>query len=220
MADPRAFLGSTIGRKVAMAVTGLVLFGFVIGHMVGNLQLYLGPDALNEYAVWLREILHGAGLWIARGGLLASAVLHIWAATSLTLESRRARDVGYRRWAPEESTYASRTMRWGGVIILLFVVFHLLDFTFGSANPDFRPHDVYHNVVASFRRVPVSVAYMVAMVALGFHLRHGAWSMLRTLGLAHPRYTAWAKHGALGFALVVTAGNLSFPIAVLAGLVR
>lgn len=220
MADPRAFLASTIGRKVVMALTGLVLLTFVVGHLLGNLQLYLGPDALNEYAAWLREVLHGAGLWIARGGLLVAAALHLWAATSLTLESRRARAVPYRRWEPEESTYASRTMRWGGVIIFLFVIFHLLDLTFGSAHPDFRTHDVYHNVIASFRRVPVAAGYLAANVALGFHLRHGAWSMLRTLGLAHPRYGAWAKAAALVFALAVTAGNVSFPIAVLAGLVR
>ncbi len=203
-----------------MAVTGVLLFGFVLVHMAGNLQVYLGPEAMNAYAAWLRGVLHGAGLWIARAGLLAAAGLHIWAATSLTLESRAARPVGYHAWTPEESTYASRTMRWGGVIILLFVIYHLLHFTFGTVHPDFRHGDVYRNFVTGFRQVPVSIAYVVAMLAVGLHLRHGVWSMLRTLGLAHPRWTAWAQLAALLFALVVTLGNLSFPIAVLAGVVQ
>ena len=214
------FLTSTIGKKIVMATTGIVLFGFVLGHMAGNLQLYLGAGALNAYAVWLREFLHGAGLWIARAVLLACAGLHVWAAVSLTVVDRAARPVGYREWEPRESTYASRTMRWSGVFLLAFVIYHLLDLTFGVVNPHFVPGDVYHNVIASFRVVPVSLLYIAAMLLLWLHLRHGVWSMLRTLGLAHPRYEALAHRAAAAFATLVVAGNISFPLAVLLGVVK
>lgn len=213
-------VGSTIGRKILMALTGFLLFGFVLAHMIGNLQVYLGPEAMNSYAEWLRHMLHGAGLWIARSVLLVAAVVHIWCAVSLTLASRAARPVAYRRWEADESSYASRTMRWGGAIIALFVVYHLMHLTFGTAHPDFIPGDVYRNFVIGFQSVPVSVAYIVANLAVGLHIRHGVWSMLRTLGLSHPAYTRLAQLGALAFAAVVTVGNLSFPIAVLTGLLK
>ncbi|MEO8505865.1 MAG: succinate dehydrogenase cytochrome b subunit [Acidobacteriota bacterium] len=214
------FWNSTIGRKIVMAVTGLILFGFVLAHLVGNLQLYLGPDAINAYGLFLRQVFHGAGLWIARAGLLVAVVLHIWAATSLTLASRAARPVAYRRWQPRESTYASRTMRWGGVIVLLFVIYHLLHFTLGTVHPSFVPGDVYHNMVAGFQVPWVSAFYIIAMLALGLHLRHGLWSMFQTLGVAHPRYERYAKAFAAVFAAVIVLGNISFPISVLAGWVR
>ena len=214
------YVASTIGRKVVMAVTGLILFGFVLGHFVGNLTLYLGPEAINHYSEFLHGFLHGGGLWVARSGLLVSAILHVWSATSLTLESWAARPKGYRRWTAKDSTYASRTMRWGGVILFAFIVFHLMNLTFGNAHPDYVRGDVYHNVVAAFQVWPVSVFYIVAMVALGLHLDHGVWSMCQTLGLSHPRYKRWARRAALGFALLIVVGNCSFPIAVLAGWVR
>ena len=219
MSAARTFLGSTIGKKVVMASTGIVLFGFVLAHMVGNLQLYLGAEALDRYAVFLREFLHGGGLWIARAVLLACVVLHIWAATSLTLADRAARPVGYREYEARESTWASRSMRWSGVVILVFVVYHLLDMTFGVVNPGFEAGHVYRNVVASFRSVPVSLFYIAAMLLLWSHLRHGVWSMLRTLGLSHPRYEEVAHRLAAVFATVVVAGNISFPLAVLFGVV-
>jgi succinate dehydrogenase cytochrome b subunit len=220
MSGPRRFLGSTIGQKIVMAVTGVILFGFVVGHMAGNLQLYLGAEALNAYSVMLREILHGAGLWIARAVLLASVVFHIWAATSLTMVDRGARPVGYREWQARESTYASRTMRVTGVFLLVFVVYHLLDLTLGTVNPSFVEGDVYHNVIASFRVVPVAVMYLLAMLALGLHLRHGVYSMFQTLGVSHPRWERVAYQAATALAVVVVVGNLSFPLAVLFGLVR
>jgi succinate dehydrogenase / fumarate reductase, cytochrome b subunit len=220
MSATRTFLGSTIGKKVVMASTGVVLFGFVLGHMVGNLQLYLGSEALNHYAVWLRELLHGGGLWIARVVLLGCVGLHIWAAASLTIADRAARPVGYREWEPRESTFASRTMRWSGVFLLAFVIYHLLDLTFGVVNPHFVPGDVYHNVIASFRVVPVSLFYIAAMLLLWMHLRHGVWSMLRTLGLAHPRYEVLVHRAAAAFATLIVAGNISFPLAVLFGVIR
>ena len=220
MSQARGFVGSTIGRKVIMAVTGAILFGFVLAHMLGNLQVYLGPEAMNNYAVFLRQVLHGTGLWIARVVLLVAVVLHIWSAASLTLTSRRARPEGYRKEKWKESTYASRTMRWGGVILLLFVIYHLLHFTTGTLHQSFIEGDVYHNFVAGFRNVWVSAFYIFAMLALGLHLRHGLWSMCQTLGVSHPRYIRMAHVGAWIFAAIVVIGNISFPLAVLAGIVR
>jgi succinate dehydrogenase / fumarate reductase cytochrome b subunit len=220
MLAARGFAGSSIGRKVVMAVTGAILFGFVFVHMLGNLQVYLGPAALNHYGVFLRELLHGAGIWIARSVLLVAVLLHIWSATSLTLDSRRARPEGYRQQKWKESTYASRTMRWGGVILLLFVIYHLLHFTTGTVHQSFIEGDVYHNFVSGFRVVPVSLFYIFAMLALGLHLRHGVWSMFQTLGVSHPRYIRMAHVGAWIFAAIIVIGNISFPLAVLAGIVR
>jgi succinate dehydrogenase / fumarate reductase, cytochrome b subunit len=220
MGATRGFVRSSIGRKVVMATTGVILVGFVIAHMIGNLQVYIGPEAMNDYALWLRHVLHGAGLWIARAILLAAVILHIWAATSLTLSSRRARPVGYREQKWKESTYASRTMRWGGVIILLFVIYHILHMTTGTVHQSFIEGDVYHNFVAGFQVVPVSLFYIFAMLALGLHLKHGVWSMFQTLGVSHPRYIRAAHVLAWVVALVVVIGNISFPLAVLAGIVK
>ena len=220
MSRTSTFLASTIGRKVVMAVTGVVLFGFVIVHMIGNLQLYVGAESVNAYSAFLHEVLHGGGLWIARAVLLASVGLHIWAAASLTLADRGARPVGYRRTTARQSTYASRTMRWSGVFLLAFVVYHLLDLTLGTVNPSFEEGDVYHNVVASFRVVPVALFYLAAMLMLGMHLWHGSYSLLQTLGFSHPRYERTLRAVAGTFAALVVLGNLSFPLAVLVGLVR
>jgi succinate dehydrogenase / fumarate reductase cytochrome b subunit len=203
-----------------MAVTGVILFGFVVGHMIGNLQVYLGPEALDHYGAFLRELGHGGALWIARATLLAAVILHIWAAVSLTLTSTAARPVGYRRHAWRESTYASRTMRWSGAILALFIAYHLLHFTTGTVHPDFRHGGVYHNVITGFRVWPVSVFYIAAQLALGLHLYHGIWSMLHTLGLSHPRYDRLRSGVSTAFAFLVVIGNISIPVAVLAGAVR
>ena len=170
--------------------------------------------------MFLREVLHGAGLWIVRAVLLAALGLHVWAAASLTAADRAARPVRYREFEPRESTYASRSMRWSGVLLFAFVVYHLLDLTFGTVNPSFQSGNVFHNVVASFRVAPVALLYVAAMLLLWLHLRHGMWSMLRTLGLGHPRYERMAQRFAAAFATVVVAGNVSFPLAVLFGFVR
>lgn len=220
MSAAQTFLGSTIGKKIVMASTGVVLVGFVLAHMLGNLLIYLGAEALDEYSVFLHEFLHGGGLWIARAVLLACAGLHVWAAVSLTMANRAARPVGYREWEARESTFASRTMGWSGVVILVFIVYHLLDLTIGTVNPGFEAGRVYRNVLASFRSLPVSLFYIVAMLLLWPHLRHGVWSMLRTLGLSHPRYEALAHRLAAGLATVMVAGNISFPLAVLLGVVE
>jgi succinate dehydrogenase / fumarate reductase cytochrome b subunit len=214
------FFGSSIGKKVVMAVSGLVLLGFVIGHMIGNLQIYLGADALNEYAEFLRHFLHGQGIWLARGGVLLAVVLHIWAATSLTLGNWSARPAGYRQWQARESTYASRTMVWSGPILAAFIVYHLAHLTLGSAHPEFIASDVYRNVVIGFLNPFASAFYILAMLALGLHMYHGLWSMLQTLGLSHERWNPWRRGIALAVAAVVVIGNISIPVAVLTGFVR
>jgi succinate dehydrogenase cytochrome b subunit len=217
MKSVASFLGSTIGKKAVMAATGIVLVGFVVAHMIGNLQLYLGPETLNAYGHLLRELGHGAALWVARGVLLAAVGLHIWAATTLTLQSQSARKVGYRKLAFTESTYASRTMRWSGPILLLFILYHLAHFTLGTAHPQFVEGDVYGNVIVGFQSAPVVAFYVAAMLALGLHLYHGVWSMLQTLGLSHPSYNRWRHALSTLVTLIVVAGNLSFPLAVYFG---
>jgi succinate dehydrogenase / fumarate reductase cytochrome b subunit len=217
-----AFLRSSLGLKIVMALTGVILFGFVIGHMIGNLQVYLGREAFNHYAELLRALGHGALLWVARAGMLLAVTLHIWSAWRLTLLNNAARPVGYRETERRESTYASRTMRWSGVILLLFIVYHLMHFTFGvhAVHPQFVHGDAYHNFVTGFQNPLVSAFYILAMLALGLHLYHGAWSFMQTLGLSHPRYDQLRYAFAALVTIVILAGNISFPVAVLTGLVR
>jgi succinate dehydrogenase / fumarate reductase cytochrome b subunit len=219
------FYKSALGKKAVMAVSGIILFGFVLVHMIGNLKLYEGPKLLNSYAGFLRSVgtpaLPTSGLlWIARSVLLAAVFLHIWAAWQLTLMNRQARPAGYAERRVVQATYASRTMRWGGVIILLFVIYHLLDLTWGVTNPDYIDKDVYHNVVASFSRWWIAGFYIVAQIALGFHLYHGLWSLFQSLGWNHPRFNRWRSGFAHAFAWIITLGNISFPLAVLSGLIR
>jgi succinate dehydrogenase / fumarate reductase cytochrome b subunit len=218
---PEAFVASTIGRKVVMAATGLVLCGFVFVHMVGNLLVFL-PDheAINHYGRFLREMLHGGGIWAARGVLLAAVVFHTGAAWSLTRTNWKARPIAYKVVTPDASTYASRTMRWSGPILVLFIVYHLLHFTVGTVHPAFVDGDVYRNVIVGFSVWPVSLAYVIAMLALGLHLRHGAWSMLQTLGASHPRWNGVRSVAATVFTVAVVLGFISVPLAVLAGVLK
>lgn len=216
---------SAVGKKAVMAVSGIILFGFVLVHMIGNLKLYEGQQKLDSYAGWLREVGSPAVptsglLWIARIVLIAAVVLHIWAAWAVTQGSRQARPRRYERYKPDHVSYASRTMRWGGVIIALFVVYHLLHFTTGNVHPDFRHGAVYHNVVTGFQVWWVALFYIVAQLALGLHLYHGLWSLFQSLGWNHPRFNPWRRAFAHAFAWIVTLGNISFPVAVLTGLVR
>lgn len=219
------FYRSAIGKKAVMAVTGIILFGWIFLHMVGNLKMYLGPEHYNDYARWLR-VMGGpmlpetVALWISRTVLLVAVWLHIQSATQLTLMSRAARPVGYAERDYPAATYAARTMRWGGVIILLFVIYHLAHLTFGTAHPDFAVSDPYRNVVVGFRVPWVSAVYVIANLALGLHLYHGLWSMFLSLGLTNDRFNAWRRYFATAFALVITLGNVSFPLAVLIGIVR
>jgi succinate dehydrogenase / fumarate reductase cytochrome b subunit len=217
--------GSTVGKKIAMAVSGFVLVGFVIFHMYGNLKVYQGREVFNAYAEGLRTLGspvfgHLHLLTVARAILLAAVLVHIASAVQLVRRSRAARPIGYARYDHSLAfDYASRTMVWGGVIILAFVVYHLLHFTFGTVHPDFVRDDPYHNFVSGFRSLPVSLSYIAAMVPLGLHLYHGIWSALQTLGANHPRYNVYRRPLAASLAALVVIGNVSFPIAVLTGLV-
>lgn len=218
MSRALAFLRSSIGMKVVMAVTGLIFFGFVIAHMLGNLQVYLGPGKLDEYGAALRKL--PVVLWGVRLTLLAAVSAHIWAAWSLTRMNLAARPSGYARRESVASTYASRTMRWSGVTLFLFIVYHLLHFTTGTAHPDFVEGGVHHNFVTGLQVPAVAAFYILAMLALGMHLYHGAWSMLQTVGLSHPRYNRLRHTIATALTLVVVGGNISFPLAVLAGIIK
>ena len=222
---PIQFWRSGIGKKWAMAVTGIVLLAYVFAHMVGNLKVFLGKNEINAYAEWLRTVGHPAlprtvVLWILRSGLMAAFVVHIVAAVQLTRMNRRARPQRYHSKRDYvAANYASRTMRWSGAIIALFVIFHLLDLTWGPANPHFVRGDPYDNLFYSFNRVPVAIAYIVANVALGIHIFHGAWSMFQSLGWNNPRYNRWRRWFASAFAGVIIVGNVSMPLLITTGVV-
>jgi succinate dehydrogenase / fumarate reductase cytochrome b subunit len=214
------FWDSTNGKKAVMAVTGAILFLFVIGHLAGNLQIFEGPAKLNAYGHFLHSI--GELLWPVRIILILCVVLHITATVQLALRKKKARPVGYSRKEAINSSYASRTMYWSGPIVLAFVIFHLLQFTAGYIHPEsqFIEGDVYHNVVAGFSVWWVSIWYIFSVSLLGLHLRHGIWSMFQSLGFNHPRHTPILKSAAAIVAVVIVLGYISIPISVLLGLVK
>lgn len=226
------FYGAAIGKKAVMAVTGIVLIGFLLVHMIGNLKLYF-PNAefhLNTYSEWLRTVgepvLPRTGLlWIVRTVLILSFIFHIHSAATLTMMNRRARPIPYkggRSYATAD--YAARTMRWSAIIIALFLVWHLLDLTWGwhVVHKDFVAGQPYRNIWHSFapERWPVSVIYIIANLLLGLHIYHGAWSLFQSLGLANPRFNSWRRGIAGTIAAVIVIGNVSFPIAVLSGMIK
>ena len=217
MTSERPAFGS-IALKAVMALTGLVLYGFVFVHMVGNLQLYSGPEKINRYAAFLKAT--PALLWGFRAVLLGAVSLHAVAAFILWRRNRAARPVGYASQDFQAATITSRTMYWTGPMLGLFIVYHLLHLTVGSAHPSFSHTDVYSNVVTAFSNPAVSIFYILAMVALGFHLFHGAVSLFQTLGLKTPKYEKLIETVVVAVAAVIVLVNISFPIAVLAGLVR
>ncbi len=218
----RGFYGSPTGKKTVMAVTGLFLFAYVVIHLYGNLKLF-GEDDLDDYAHWLRSLgqplFPGESfLWIFRAVLTLAFVLHIHAAVSLTHQNRSSRPDAYRstrEWAV--ASYASRTMMMSGVIVALFVVFHILDLTIGTANPAFVGGEVHANVVASFERWPVALFYVLGNAALGLHLAHGIWSATQTLGIDSSGWDRARRSVAVVVAGVIVVGNVSMPVAVLAG---
>lgn len=214
---------STVGKKVLMAASGAVLFGFVFLHMVGNLKMLQGAEAMNYYAQWLREVgypalPHYGALWIFRVVLLAAVVVHVIAALQLARRSRAARGRGYDKQKDLSFSYASRTMRWGGVILLLFIVYHILHFTTGQAHVDFVYGDAFRNYVIAFQSPLVYGVYLVAQIALCLHLYHGVWSFFQTLGLNHPRYNHLRRPFAAAYALVVFIGFMTPPTLIVAGL--
>jgi succinate dehydrogenase / fumarate reductase, cytochrome b subunit len=220
-----ALFRSSVGKKIAMAVTGAILLGFVVVHMIGNLKVFQGPAKFNEYATGLREfgapfLSAGQALWIARVVLLAAVLIHIFAAFQLVQQSKAARKHGYAKYDNSMVfSYASRTMVWGGIIVLAFIVYHILHLTLGTVHPDFIPHNAYHNFVLGFQQWPVSLFYILAMIPLGLHIYHGMWSALQTLGANNPKYNRYRRPIALGTALLVVVGNIAFPVAVLAGII-
>lgn len=233
---------SSIGRKILMAVTGLILIGFVVGHLVGNLQVFQDPDHINGYAEFLHRL--GPLLWLARLGLIAAVVIHIWAATVLTLENNRARGgVAYGVKHTIRATLASRTMRLTGYVVLAFIVYHLAHFTFGGAQTasfkdnlpaytmqhDYRiagfpvidggtkVADVHSMVIKGFQAPLVSVFYIIAVGLLSFHLLHGFDSLFQTLGLRSTKWAAGLRTITVLFCVAYFLGNLAIPGAVLAG---
>jgi len=222
------FYGSAIGKKAVMAVTGIMLLGFVLAHMLGNLHMYQSADKMNHYGEYLRTIgepiLPRSGfLWILRSSLILAFILHIHSAAMLTIMNRQSRDIGYKGGRTYiAANYAARTMRWSGVIVGFFILFHLMDLTWGgrvAATDSFTHGQPYQNLVASFQREPVAIIYIIANVLLGIHIYHGAWSLFQSLGWANPRFNQWRRTFAIGFAAVIVIGNVSFPIAVMTGLV-
>ena len=212
---------STVGKKVVMAVTGIVLLSFVVVHMLGNLGVFAGAASFDAYGRWLREIgspMLGEGglLWVLRAGLLVSLVLHVTAAVQLTKRARAARPSKHAHRAPVRGGIAARTMRWGGLALAVFVVLHLLDLTFGVLNPHGVSGEIHRNVVASLERPAVALGYAAALLALGLHVRHGIWSALQTLGFTTGRVH---RRVALAVAVTLTLGFLAVPVAVAIGLV-
>ncbi len=225
---------TAVGKKYVMAITGLIGVGFVVVHMIGNLKIYLGlvnhsgerEYDIDVYGEFLRELAvpllpRTYVLWGLRLVLIGALLLHLHAAYSLTMMNRRARPVGYQ--SPRHyvaANFASRTMRWTGIIVLLFLIWHLADFTWGWVNPDFVRGAVYRNVDASLSRLPVAALYVVANIALGIHLFHGFWSLFQSLGWNSPRFNQWRRAAAVGIATVIVVGNVSFPVAVQAGIIQ
>lgn len=215
--------GSSVGKKSVMAVTGAIFLLYVIAHMIGNLKIFFGQETFDAYSVHLRtlgaEIFGYAGvLWIIRVVLVVAVVLHMWAAFSLWYRARRARPIGYRHKNPQGS-YAARTMRWGGVIIALFVIWHVLDLTTGTVNPD-PSGGAYAKLVASFDRPVVAIFYIVAMLALSTHISHGLWSGIQTLGGNSAVRQHALKTFSITVGVVIAVGFAIIPISVMTGLVR
>jgi len=209
------FYDSTIGKKAVMAVTGLVMFGYLIIHMLGNLQVYLGSETMDHYAAALHA--NAPLLWTARSILLVSVVLHIWASVQLSAIKRAARPIGYVKSGNVQAGFASRTMMLSGPIIAAFVIYHLLHLTTGTLHPQFVELRAYENVVSGFRQPLAAVAYIVAMIFVGMHLSHGIWSTFQSIGFNHPRYSPLIRRFAPVISWILIAGFVSVPIAVLIG---
>ncbi|HVX19705.1 MAG TPA: succinate dehydrogenase cytochrome b subunit [Acidimicrobiales bacterium] len=222
---PIEFYRSALGKKYVMAVTGIIGLGFILVHMLGNLKMYVGPADFNHYSEFLRQILvpifpHTWFLWIMRLVLIGAVVLHVHAAYSLTVINHKARTVDYQSKRDYiAANYASRTMRWSGVIVGLYIIWHLFDLSWTGTGYHYHRGDAYGNVAQSLHRPWVAAIYIVANLLLGLHLFHGVWSLFQSLGWNNPRFNMWRRRFAQGFAAVIVAGNVSFPIFILAGVV-
>ena len=212
------FYDSTIGKKVVMAVTGLILFGFLVAHMLGNLQLFISMEQMNHYA----ETLHGnpALLWTARSVLIVSVILHMWAWIQLAAVKKAARPIAYVKPSNVQASLGSRTMALSGPIIAIFVIYHLLHMTTGTLHPKFVELHAYENLVNAFKVLPVAVIYVVGMLLIGSHLSHGIWSMFQSIGFSHPRYTPMIKKFAAIFSWLLIAGFIAVPVSIVLGIVK
>ncbi|MCE9582780.1 MAG: succinate dehydrogenase cytochrome b subunit [Planctomycetes bacterium] len=215
-----SLLNSSIGKKTVMAITGLALFGFVVAHLVGNLQVFIPDDgkSINAYGHLLKS--KPALIWTARLTLLALLFAHVITAIRLSLENNAARPVGYQVKNWREASYASRTMMISGPLIFLYVVYHLLHFTVGVVHPKFDHEDVYRNVILGFQSTPAALVYIAAMLMLATHLRHGLWSLCQTLGINHPKYTPALKAGSTVVAAAIAVGYISIPVSVMIGILK
>lgn len=220
------FYASSIGKKILVALTGAALILFILGHLIGNLLVFAGPDAINEYGHLLQTALHGGGVWIARVGLLTAVVIHVVATIQLTRQNRAARVDRYGKEASQVSSKSSRTMIWSGLTILAFVIYHLLHFTVRTGNSynsaaykttlhGEEVHNVYKMVIDGFSWAPAAIFYVIAMLLLGSHLSHGVSSLFQTLGLATHRTEPVFKKLGHAFALLIVIGNCSIPLAIL-----
>lgn len=220
MGRVRAFYGTMVGKKTVMGVTGLIGVGFVILHSLGNLLVFRGASAINSYSRFLKST--GELLWTLRIVLIIAVILHVVAAVQLASQSRSARPIGYTRLEPQAATIASRTMRWSGALLLVFILLHIMHFTTGTLRPAgvFTEGDVYANIVSSFRIWWVSLFYVISMIALGLHVFHGAWGSVRSLGVSPRSPQPLHRRVSLVIAVLVWAAFTSIPVAVLAGLVR
>lgn len=219
-----ALYRSSIGKKAVMAVTGLIWIGYLVMHMYGNLKAFQGAEYFNHYAEGLRDI--GAPVFghlhlltIARIVLIPTLILHIWSAWSLYGVARAARPVNYGQWRAVKANYASLTMRWGGAVLAIFILFHLAQLTWGAPviNADFIRGDAYHNLIGAFQFWPITLLYLAGVVALGFHLFHGTWSMFQTLGLNNHEWDAVFRGLAWVLAIVIPVGFATVPLAVQLG---
>lgn len=219
----RGFWASTIGKKTVMAVSGLTMLAYLVAHVAGNLKVFFGPEEFNGYAHWLRTmgapvLHHEWGLWLARIVLVLAVVAHVVSAYQLSRRDLRARPTAYVHKRGKAS-YATRTMRWGGVVVGLFIVWHILDLTTGTVHPGFQEGRPYQNVLDTFSTWYGNAIYIVAMLAVGLHVRHGFWSAAQTLGVGNARRERVLKATADGLALLLTAGFVSVPVAVMTGVV-
>lgn len=223
-AAPVRMTQTSIGKKLLMAVSSLILLFYVVLHMVGNLKVFFGSDPFNEYAEWIRSagspmIPHEGVLWGFRVLLLIAIAVHIGAYVQLWLRTRRARGTRYKVYKPQVFSQASRTMAWGGITLLAFVIYHLLHLTVGSVHPGFIASDPYNNVVMGFENFWVSLFYIIGVIALGLHLYHGLWSATQTFGINNPKYNRWRRPVALWTAILISVGYISIPVAVLTGII-
>lgn len=210
-----------------MAITGIMMIGFLVGHIAGNLLIFLGPEAINSYAVGLRELFHGAAIWILRIGMIVALILHVRAGIVLSLRNRASKGRNNTKVASVSSSFASRTMAYTGILILVYVMYHLSHFTLGGAHSEYFSyvdsagrHDVYRMVVESFQQPIISASYIIAMIVTGLHLNHAVSSAFQTLGLNHPRYTPLINSMGPALGIILMLGFISIPVAILTGIVQ